>query len=123
MKHLFVPYELAVKLKEKGFDEECLGYFDVDKGYTLGYYLCYREESFNSFLSEGIAAPLYQQVLDWLREKHDIHIELPTGGHPKKYYVFVHKMDGGWIYEGNNQKEFDYYDGLEAGINEALKLI
>lgn len=23
MKHLFVPYELAVKLKEKGFDEPC----------------------------------------------------------------------------------------------------
>ena len=24
MKHLFVPYELALKLKEKGFNEECL---------------------------------------------------------------------------------------------------
>ena len=27
MEKEFVPYELAVKLKELGFDEECFGYY------------------------------------------------------------------------------------------------
>lgn len=27
MKHLFVPYKLALELKEKGFDEPCLGFY------------------------------------------------------------------------------------------------
>jgi hypothetical protein len=28
MKHLFVPYELALKLKEKEFNEPCFAYGD-----------------------------------------------------------------------------------------------
>lgn len=33
MKHLFVPYETALKLKEKGFDEPCITKFEtyIDK--------------------------------------------------------------------------------------------
>lgn len=29
MKHLFVPYELALLAKEKGFDEHCPSVFDT----------------------------------------------------------------------------------------------
>lgn len=31
MKHLFVPYELALKLKEKGFDGPCLALVVIKK--------------------------------------------------------------------------------------------
>jgi hypothetical protein len=31
MRDQFVPYEIAVKLKEKGFDEECFGWWFVDE--------------------------------------------------------------------------------------------
>lgn len=133
MNHLFVPYELAVKLKEKGFDEYCFAHYEVNNNVIIkrailksSAQIYYNQNNINPNNQYGdrfCTAPLYQQAVDWLREKHNIHIEIVTGGHPKKYYVFVPKMVGGWIYDGNNQKEFDYYDGLVAGINEALKLI
>lgn len=34
MNHLFVPYELAVKLKEKGFNEPCLAIF-TNEGFRM----------------------------------------------------------------------------------------
>ena len=32
MEKLFIPYELAVIAKEKGFDEKCFGLFALDNG-------------------------------------------------------------------------------------------
>ena len=55
----FVPYELAVKLKELGYDEPCFGYYD--EGGNL-----YTE------MVEVLKAPLYQQAFRWFREKHGI---------------------------------------------------
>lgn len=59
MKHLFVPYELAVKLKEKGFDERCLAwygpiksekkvfYWDVDNIFYRNSEAFYKEQGAN----------------------------------------------------------------------------
>jgi hypothetical protein len=74
MKKEFVTYEIALKLKELGFDEECIGCFCIDCG----------EESFifsykfrkNSKLKSHITAPLWQQVIDWFRETHQIYITI-----------------------------------------------
>ena len=33
MKHLFLPYNLALLAKEKGFDEEVLGWYNTDKDF------------------------------------------------------------------------------------------
>lgn len=35
MKKEFVPYELAVKLKELGFDEPCLAVFNESKKFRI----------------------------------------------------------------------------------------
>lgn len=66
MEHLFVPYDLALKLKEKGFNECCFGFFDpLHNGLVI-----YNDEreNLNSEMS-WVSAPLYQQTVDWLREK------------------------------------------------------
>ena len=67
MEKEFVPYKEAVALKELGFDEECFGYYDIDKGYTNGYAFCYSDVK--SQLKNGCSAPLYQQAFRWLHEK------------------------------------------------------
>ena len=65
---LFVPYELAVKLKQLGFDEPCFGYWNIDP------YL--PNPTFNlvkPFDHEWcIPAPLYQQAFRWFREKYNL---------------------------------------------------
>ena len=65
MEELFVPFNIAKILKEKGFDEYCLAIFD-NEGFRLT-----TEPLKNSYL-EGhwrCTYPLYQQVVDWLDNK------------------------------------------------------
>ena len=83
MKDQFVPYELALALKELGFNEPCFTSFD-DKQRLRNPFDC-KEDYINnvsfienstcfcktSELSNGfIAAPLWQQAFDWFRDKH-----------------------------------------------------
>jgi len=77
MKHLFVPYELAVKLKEVGFDENCFGGFDAYKELRFDYIGYVNNSDFSMPPRNHTAAPLYQQVVDWLWDKHMIFIS-PT---------------------------------------------
>lgn len=77
MHKLFVPYGIALELQKHGFDGPC--------------FLVYREKKLaeaidarpfplavlkNSELGEDgtVAVPLFQQVVDWLRETHKILI-------------------------------------------------
>jgi len=71
MQKEFVPYELALKLKELGFDEPCLGLWNLNNGkYEVDIIgVCkYSKE----FKYREVLAPLYQQALRWFREKHGI---------------------------------------------------
>lgn len=115
MKHLFVPYELALLAKEKGFNEECLGWWWKDNGGKL---FLNTNNAFGAdadrdmFLSN---APLYQQLVDWFRKKH-IMIR-PTGNSKHDGFYSVQRLlDTGreWISEHNS---------LDLALTEAFKLI
>lgn len=67
MEKEFVPFDLAVKLKELGFDELCLGWFT-----TLGN-LVIKENVRNSHVHEtNTAAPVWQQAFDWFMEQGNL---------------------------------------------------
>lgn len=69
MKEQFIPYDLALKLKELGFNEECLGWYSGLGSFSLGSEIVKR-----FYLHEtSCLAPLYQQVFDWFMEKHNLH--------------------------------------------------
>lgn len=128
MKNLFVPYELALKLKEKGFDEPCLGYYGIWS--TELRFPVYAGELENWNTIENLcSAPLYQQVQDWFREKHNLNItpqnciqypldkELRKTGYGGN--IYNHKTD-------TNLKSYfgeTYYESLTKAIEEAIKLI
>jgi hypothetical protein len=56
----FVPYEIALALKELGFNEPCFGWYGPTG-------------IFNDWESTDTIAPLYQQAFRWFREKYDLH--------------------------------------------------
>ena len=128
MKHLFVSYEIAKQLKEKGFDEKCLGYINQEgKTYLFDFMLLdqYGLESNEEY--EGILSPLYQQVIDWFREEHRLFITIIDGDkrNDNIFYWFQ-------VYDLNKQsavvavldQEYKtYYEALDKAIEEALKLI
>lgn len=108
MNHLFVPYDVALKLKEKGFDEPCFGtYYSNGELDWLKYKDCQVKEP-KSFCS----APLYQQVFAWFREKHQLS---PN----------IIRKDNAWFFVGvGSQGVFTTYEGAElACINKMLELI
>lgn len=124
MQKQFVTYEIALKLKELGFDEECLGWFwgktpVLEIGRT----------TLDALINPAILAPLWQQAIDWLREKHSIFVsydfEQDCPDIPK-YYAVVKSLSckpaGETILDG-----FTLFPSpelaLEQGILETLYLI
>ena len=55
----FVPYELALELKQLGFDEPCFGVYATKDGYV-------RKSAFD----ENGDAPTYSQAFRWFRYKY-----------------------------------------------------
>jgi hypothetical protein len=86
----FILYEQAMELKELGFDEECLMYYDYS--WTLvesGVYEC----------KSGVyecKAPLYQQAFRWFREKYNLR---------EQYGAFPHHtIITNYLIDGNNEE-------------------
>ena len=98
MKKEFVPYELAVKLKELGFDEPCLAfYLDNDK---KSFTKCMERADTNAWLKEHMkvygdstTAPLFQQAFRWFREKYGIYLTIEHSYYSKKWMAMYCKID------------------------------
>jgi hypothetical protein len=111
MKEQFVPYEIAVMLKEKGFDEPCFGdyfHFERDNQSILDYDED-RERIITDNTDENITkylAPLWQQVIDWLKSKG----------------ILITELWDGWEY-AKLEEDFTYVQTKEQAIEHALTLI
>jgi hypothetical protein len=88
MEKEFVPYELALALKELGFDEPCFGRYIYD-GRGKEWFLVQTQQTKSaSVIFEGarsvdgisVAAPLYQQAFRWFLEKYNMFAETTLWG-------------------------------------------
>lgn len=84
----FVTFELAKKLKEKGFSYPCIGHY-VDNQIYIAHY----QNAFHSDNDESIDAPTISQVLKWLREEKRIHIGFGYSPRKKWRYVVMYMDD------------------------------
>lgn len=139
----FVPFELAVKLRDKGFDEECLAYYTSEYTlYTNKVVLCddkylevaeidYEEclRSYNTqkdrLLRTIVDAPTISQVLKWLREEKKVHIiaEIADRGWYNTIYPNVRWENGKlksdtYIMSFKNKESYE--QAALAGIEYAL---
>jgi len=62
----FVPYKQALALKELGFDEPCLSYWDDDKVFELNPEFLKGSEMDSTWLTR----PTFSQAFRWIREKY-----------------------------------------------------
>ena len=95
MKEQFVTYEIALKLKELGFNKPCLAsyYTDDERNYAKdGTYDCrqkisssidfdpFKEEFDNFYINSNetyyVSAPLWQQAIDYLRKDKEKYISI-----------------------------------------------
>ena len=78
MKSGFVPYDVALRLKELGFDENCFGWYNKEKTFFFPANNTLHTSNFKVNNTTLIAASLWQQGEQWLREKHNLHITIET---------------------------------------------
>lgn len=87
----FVSFELAKKLKEKGFNDECHAYYEPLK-HCLNFSRVFKTNS----LAENyncIAAPTISQVLKWLREEKRIDAGAVWDNRDGKWVGYINEMD------------------------------
>ena len=73
----FVPYELAVKLKELGFDELCFGYYLCkNSAFEVRLEITTNWIDLLPYDSSSCKAPLYQQAFRWFREKYGLYHQM-----------------------------------------------
>lgn len=134
----YVSYELALKLKECGFDEPCDSYYDKACASDDEYWYTKREEAYNwNGLDSDcqISAPSLYAAQKWLREKWGIHVDACI------YSDYSTDADGKvcdrWDFWGfdlyavvggekmiDDDGEYDSYEcALSAGISAVLELI
>jgi hypothetical protein len=117
MKKEFIPNEQTLKLKELGFDEDCVGYYD-----GLG------NPMVKPMKHCPISAPLYQQAFKFFREKYNLECSISrmppqiviksqaSQGKIKKYLGFI------WCEFSNPRGEASIYtDTYEEAELECLK--
>ena len=132
MKNQFCSYEIAKQLKELEFDEECLcTYTKNDKRFMRNPGTNMLDEPIedapyywqNSKVHESvICAPLWQQVIDWFREKYLLHIEIQSPDYPDdvNFSWNIHKIcEFGSLASG---EPFDYYKAREQAILKVIEL-
>ena len=107
MEKEFVPYELALELKELGMD---LGWYNY-----LNFYDSSTKEF--CFVMKDVPAPLYQQAFRWFREKYKVRFFIESG------------MSSNWgeffkvIFPDGEQRGMSYTTYEEAEIECLQKLI
>ena len=157
---MFVPYEIAIKLKEKRFVEPCIGWWYNPTGNDPDLFLVeYGEAEDNNSVEldseqedmkdvvnwkqiceerkHSCSAPLWEQVIDWFRDKHQIEILLSgiTVYGIRKYYICLYyNVDGimtdhAMLLFDEETREyagyqtFTYPEARQAAIEHALTLI
>lgn len=125
----YVSYELAVKLKEKGFNCECNHYY---KDYDNGDIFCSTVDNtycpVSCFDDTEYPAPTLNQAQKWLREEKNVFVTVEP-------CTLNRKLTGEWYYDITyvwckgftrtlSQSGFNSYEkALSAGITKALELI
>ena len=120
-----VTLETAKLLKEKGFNWKCEHLIDRNKVITK-YDLPQSMSCCTEIDDEPVEflCPTLYIAQKWLRENHSIHIAVDINQYGRWYYRLYDIKDYDFLSETEVDKIYKSYEEvLEAGIQEALKLI
>jgi hypothetical protein len=120
MEKEFIPYELALRMKQLGFDEDCCKYVYVgDTGINVDHYLEVEPSKAKNYNKDGlcISQPLFQQAFRWFREKYNLKscIMFRTNMEDDKEYY-------DWLIKGQEvvYRHFKTYEEAELACLEKL---
>jgi hypothetical protein len=138
----FVTYEIDVILKELGFNEPCLAFWNGNINSKFIHMVNQKpdDEHIKYIINSNtnlIVAPLWQQVIDWFREKHKISIAvLPHKFEDNdgltntlwfncvtdisvNYPILMNESD----LNASDYNCVEYYEALKEGILKGIKML
>jgi hypothetical protein len=134
----FVPITLAKKLSKKGFVEPCVACYD-GSDMLATYSNVFNPLNYNVGGGTTTSAPTYEEVKDWLRNNHNIHININPQGDLIDEKISSFKPNGrycGTLDDVTIEKEMvasdticlipsgdDYYKAFDNAIEAALEQI
>jgi len=115
----FVSYDIALAMKELGFDKKCFKSYQIVKAGLDGQeYIELMDVAYDDFI-DLCHAPLYQQAFRWFREKYNLVAEIQApDGKKGKWNPTIHKAYGFGNYYDNNG--FNTYEEAELACLKKL---
>jgi hypothetical protein len=120
----FIPYEQALELKELGFDEPCMAFYEPGNKEVKVVGVNQRYNDPSLLTVTDFCAPLYQQAFRWFREKHDLFgcIDLQACV-PSHWFIRIDKIEiNDYLYHSED-KNIQYSTYEEAELACLKKLI
>lgn len=124
---IFVPYIIADKLREDGFNEPCLAVYTGGKKLKIPFEI---ESATTQYKAEkiflgGILAPVYQQAIDYFRKKNKLVISVSS--FDTGVFCWTIKRLKGNVYSVskehiNNGNFKNYHKALNVALEEAFKI-
>ena len=120
-----LPYNLASIAKTKGFDLPVLAAYDrceMLSSHSRGVFNPLNYNSKNG--GDYVSAPLYQEIVDWFREKYGLWIELQLDTNAKMIDIAIYDINASQeATHVSGISTLNYYEALNKAIQEAFKLI
>jgi len=112
----FIPYEEALALKELGFDEPCIAFYEPNNEKVMIVGVPQKYNNPTLLRLKDFCAPTYSQAFRWFREKYDLFGVVEGKGYDhKKYYIY--SINGKWH---PSQPGFDNYEEAELACLKKL---
>jgi hypothetical protein len=121
----FVPYNESLELKELGFNEPCLAFYEEDTNKLVTFHTdSYQEVTGHVCLGIQINVPTFSQVFRWFRDKYKLHSYISLGISNEQDMSELEYDEYTYVIEGLNGLDYDNYgEGLFSKTHEEAQLI
>lgn len=127
MENQFVTIEIAKDVRILGFNAPCFAYYNEDSNPSINSEFEFVDSGGvveNGGIIGGVTAPLWQQVIDWFREKHNMHICLDLHDASIGSYTFsVYQCQSNAPNILTQETYLTYGQARLCGIIKAIELI
>ena len=114
----FIPYYLALELKELGFDEPCFAIYGKSEGYLFKIHT----DKFDTVDElHFIKAPTYSQAFRWFRQEHGLYSHVRESYAFDNTLEFVTQINGSYVNHGIEDKPINRFETYEEAELECLK--
>lgn len=131
IKERYVNIEVAKLLRDKGFDEDCIGYYVNDEPNDVKY--SFLRETNSTWEARCCSAPTQSMACDWIEETFNISIEVLVGiiGYRIEILyalkdpniassIIIHDFDDNTLCGDNSDGS---WSSKETAYNEAIKFV